>query len=430
MLRVAFDGEWKMGSAGSLSPQDYLRFVQEHVIRTRVDAVRAVDPAARFSTRSGILLFTESQTAEETRESMKQNGYAKEEIDDLLCRPQFLFPDGEAWQRDGFRMYDRHVRDVADEVWKTLIDGMPDFAIEPFRKMAIGPADVPFFHAGADYVPSGGSYVLLARNLLILPMWFAALRKLPRPWNEQELEGEVLRRFVGAAAIAVKAFTGNTIVGYHSYTHALLNSPELLASGRMLPTGLTKEQRLEAELTQRNDLLSCERFIIAHELAHVLMLHTEKLREWGPRSGWSRAQSLQRAKELREAETNADILALSVLVRLTPAANSNILKPGYVFTGDERLDVLIVLFMLFHVMEDPGESTAPDAIHPPALERLMIMARVLIGRTQGPEVEKRFFAEFWPKIEQDMDVLRTLLAAAVVQAKPRIISHADAEAFP
>jgi hypothetical protein len=429
MLRIAFSDDRDFPSGESLSPQDYLRFVQEHIRHTRITAVHAVNPSIRASTADGILIFSESKTPEDLRRSMEGSGFTKEEIDDLLFRPQFVLPDGESWQRDGFLRYEQHLREVADECWQTLTRELPDFIGAMLKEMAIGTADIPFLDAGADFVPRGGSYVLLSRNLLILPMWFAALRRLPRPWNEQQLEGEVLRRFLGAAAIAVKAIWGHTMVGYYTYSHELLESKELLASGRLLPLGLSPLQRLEAELAQRNDLLLCERFIICHELAHVLMRHTELLRSWGPRDSWSRTEQLQRAKQLREAELNADQMALMLLVRLTPAPRAGIVKPDFVFNADEKLVVLIVLLMLFHVMEDPATSSASDAIHPPALTRLKQLARVLIRLTSGSEWEMRFLAEVWPSIEQDMDVLRTLLITVIAQAKPRLISHADVKAL-
>jgi hypothetical protein len=429
VLRVAFDRPSAAGAEAALSPRDYLAFVQERLRRARVEAVKAVDPTIASSIADGVLLFKETRTAAELRRAMERDGFSREEIDDLLLRPQFVLPEGESWQRDGFRLYEQHLSEVVDECKEVLADGVPPVAVAGLEQTAIGSADVPFFDAGADFVPRGGAYVLLARSLLILPMWFAALRRLPRPWNEQDLEGEALRRFLGAAAIAIKAGLGDTMVGYYSYTHELLSTSELAASGRLLPLGLDRLARLAAQLEQRNDLLSCERFIVGHELAHVLMGHSEWLRSWGPPSRWSPAQHVERARQLRDAEFGADVLGLMVLVKLTPAASTRNLKPGYVFNGDERLDALIVLFMLFHVLEDPADGSAEAATHPTALQRLRALAGLLVKRTAGPGGEARFMAEIWPAIEQDMDVLRTMLIGAIVQAKPRIIRHADVEAL-
>jgi hypothetical protein len=287
------------------------------------------------------------------------------------------------------------------------------------ERTAIGVADVPVVDPYTERVAGRGAVVVLSRGLVHLPTWFAALRALPRPWNELPLADDPLRRLVGTAGIVMKIMLNRTVIGTNAYMRELLQSEELRDGlGAVDSRGELQWAPSPDARKAMQEVSLCERFVIAHELAHVALGHTEigpllRTKEPSKHPEWRRA-----------SEHAADAFALQALVESSPKwLLSDPRDFRHLFVSDPVVDAMIALFLLLGVSEDPKVAGRPRTTHPPARERFRrIMDALFMGHPHRRSLESCF-----PILVQDQEVLSQMLGSALITAKPRFLSHPDTE---
>jgi hypothetical protein len=403
-----------------LNSHQYLSHLQDQIRQKRIALHKADDPSIEYTIKDGILQFNAPANIKNKLLALLKRGFSEKDVADLLFTPQIV-EGGREWQQAVLAGHEEHLLAIAEKVRRSLYDHAENpVSQQLISTAAIGLADVPLVFPYTTSAPAGGSVVIIPRALIIIPMWFAALRRLPRPWNELPFEGEPLRRLLGTAGVAIKAMMGLTMIGTNTYMYELLHSEEMKIGfgGDDFSMNWKASSEL-AEFGRRHETTLCERFAIAHELAHVALGHTEIARAM-QRLG--RSNDGKQAQWMRRAEFEADELALQVLLDLSPAARGTMMDYQHVFNGHQILDALLVLFLLFHVVEDHKAMAQPAASHPPAQERLRRLIELLVG---DPEGRKRFFDEIYPQITQDQEVLDAMLGTAIRLAKPKVVSHPD-----
>lgn len=401
----------------NLPAHEYLPYLQERIRQKRIALHKKDDPSIEYTVKDGILQFKSSKNIKSKILGWLQRGFSQDDVADILFTPQHM-EHGPEWQQAVLARHEAHLLGIAEMAQKSLFD----HAESPVSRLAVitaavGVADVPLLFPYTRRAPGGGAVVIIPRALIIIPMWFAALRRLPRPWNEMPYTGEPLRRLLGTAGVAIKAMMGHTIVGTNTYMFELLHSQEMkigLGGNEYEHTWVAAPEL--ADFGKRHETKLCERFVIAHELAHVALGHHAM--------PFEQKNSQNVFERRRQAELEADHLALQVLLDLSPAARSTMNDLQHVFSGHQIVDALVALFLLFHVVEDHKAIAQSDSSHPPAEERLRRLIEAMIPETEG---RRRFFSEIYPAMKQDQEVLDEMLGTAIALAKPKMVSHPDSK---
>lgn len=369
MLGMSYQRRAVGGSRAAAKPIDYMNQLIEAIQDQRIEAHdrllgRLVEPTLE----DGILQFPPTDTTR-YEEYLKQGGLSDDFVQDLLFTP-LSYPGGLEWQRERLKAHRDHLVSIGESVkaWIETKRAAPAAAGIDLRDVPIGLADVPTCSAGAGFVPGGGAFILLNRGMIVLPSWFAALRKLPHVWNELDPRDEGLLVPLGAAAVALKAMRSVSLPGLNRFTHDLLRTGEfcsILSDSWHLPASAQFDG-------MRKENVLCERFMLGHEFAHIALGHTNRLSEW--RDDWDlpEEERLERLASVQQWELEADQFALAVMLDLSRDSRRAMHDFKHLFCTDQALDALFCLFALFHVDEVLTEPRdANERLHPPAKERFL-----------------------------------------------------------
>jgi hypothetical protein len=242
------------------------------------------------------------------------------------------------------------IRDVAD--------GILQWGSPRLDRVKFVPIDViasPMFDAGAGPVPSGGDVVLFGEGVLYLPTWLNIWQACK--WGEGDQAG--FEAHQARTYLPKLAQTACTAAPPQS-TLELMDA--FLLSGRI---GWNEVVITHVALSH------CLQFLLLHEFAHIVLGHTDKLREWS-QSRPKIAELRRRWAEQRELEHEADAFAVH---SMPPPALHEDGSPAF----EMLMPALTALFAFFHLSKSAEAADVERETHPAAPEHLLRILEPLTG---------------------------------------------------
>jgi hypothetical protein len=244
--------------------------------------------------------------------------------------------------------------------------------------LEIGTAYIDYLNAKAR-ASSNGVNVTVNHGIATLPFWLAALRRLPRPWDD--IDPSQCKELAGFAGVTEYVLRGTRAPGLNEFIAELSETNELRwwATGYggwySNPDGsglLVPQDELDGGGTEKSShvRITMETFMLCHELAHVALGHLDRFVA-GQRNRWSKRQRLHRHAEQHQKEIEADALAIEMTCYLRPFS----VRPGLtdrIFAPIPLVEALVSFYLLLACGEPRYESIREinERTHPVAITRL------------------------------------------------------------
>jgi hypothetical protein len=244
------------------------------------------------------------------------------------------------------------------------------------KGVPIGFGYTSLFEAGAIPVPQNGDVVLISLNIQLVRHWLAWLSFL-LPIMQRDPEVSTIRYYANKLLdslpfLVSKRKTKPTTYLSAAELRALLAAlPDLARSiVKSVPyPGFTLFAELALPLLNNNSIgwpaEFAERFIILHELGHIALRHTDRIRAIIAEVHSSSQSEIIMAGHRRMFELEADRFAGHAL--------------RYFYPPEEAAKGLLGLFSLVYFSEE-NQDTDDTATHPPALERLKVATEAYLER--------------------------------------------------
>jgi hypothetical protein len=361
--------------SSSMTPEQYLRFVQAAAEKSQLDRFRRNDEVSGLRTESvsGIPYAQIEDEGRYRRFLETSRHLTTHDVDQILVKEK----EAEKLFLEGLAQYSTRLLN-ADEFAKSLLRQEATKLVG----VPLGVAPLTYLYGGAMPVPAGGNIVVISVSFFSLLYWMT--------WISLLLQGlkdtKHLRRLCAALPDLARHIVGD--------------SP---ATGQFMYFGwsVVGSDALTDDKTNRRVWLA-EVFLILHEYAHILKGHTDAMRDWIPEESLREEQLLERRELQRRLEFEADAFAADALkgVLFSPP-----LDPGTVY--EEVIDALNRLFLLFHFAESESHAAPKGSTHPPAVER---WKRVLVT-----------YVDDTPTTEDQIDeIVRTYMAIYHVATEIRL----------